>query len=161
MSLLAGSGYSKVSQRSPPAVSSLPVRPRNASLKRHPVVPCLPALRLFLFGVFCYFLQPVTEELLPPEKMVVPPVGKLIDFRVELKALLNSIMANYGQFMEMLVRWVAAVAAGKDKRDCKRGPLITFVYQLWAKCVACLIVTADPVRILSYSILNDLTLASR
>lgn len=48
--------------------------------------------------------QNVAEELLPPEKMVVPTSGKKIDFRAELKTLLNSIMANYGQFMEMLVR---------------------------------------------------------
>lgn len=48
--------------------------------------------------------QPVTEELLPPEKMLVPTSGQAIDFRVELKRLLDSIMANYGQFMEMLVR---------------------------------------------------------
>lgn len=48
--------------------------------------------------------QPITEELLPPEKVVVPVSDRGIDFRKELKALLNSIMANYGQFMEMLVR---------------------------------------------------------
>lgn len=56
----------------------------------------------------CWFLQPVTEELLPPEKMVVRPTGEAIDFRVELKRLLNSIMANYGQFMEMLVRYICS-----------------------------------------------------
>jgi len=50
--------------------------------------------------------QPVAEELLPPEQMVEPTTGQAIDFRAELKALLNSIMANYGQFMEMLVRCV-------------------------------------------------------
>lgn len=54
----------------------------------------------------CRFVQPVTEELLPPEKMVLPPPGEAVDFRVELKGLLNSIMANYGQFMEMLVRYL-------------------------------------------------------
>lgn len=43
-------------------------------------------------------------ELLPPEKMVVPPVGEPINFRDELKKLLDSIMSNYEQFMEMLVR---------------------------------------------------------
>lgn len=48
--------------------------------------------------------QPITEELLPPEKIVVPISDRAIDFRKELKALLNSIMANYGQFMEMLIR---------------------------------------------------------
>ena len=51
--------------------------------------------------------QPVADELLPPEKMVVPTTGHAIDFRAELKALLNSIMANYGQFMEMLVRYAS------------------------------------------------------
>lgn len=50
--------------------------------------------------------QPVEQELLPPEKIVVPTSGQAIDFRAELKGLLNSIMANYGQFMEMLVRYV-------------------------------------------------------
>lgn len=49
--------------------------------------------------------QPVAEELLPPEKMLVPSSGQPIDFRVELKRLLDSIMANYAQFMEMLVRF--------------------------------------------------------
>lgn len=59
---------------------------------------CRVAARRSLIG------QPIAEELLPPEKMVVPPSGQSIDFRMELKTLLNSIMANYGQFMEMLVR---------------------------------------------------------
>ncbi|CAM9841482.1 unnamed protein product [Laminaria digitata] len=55
-----------------------------------------------MFGM-PYSSEPIAEELLPPEKMVVPPSGQSVDFRAELKALLNSIMANYGQFMEMLV----------------------------------------------------------
>ncbi|CAM9384662.1 unnamed protein product, partial [Hapterophycus canaliculatus] len=55
-----------------------------------------------MFGM-PYSSEPVAEELLPPEKMVVPTSGAAIDFRAELKGLLNSIMANYGQFMEMLV----------------------------------------------------------
>eukprot|EP00903_Cladosiphon_okamuranus_P007276 g7052.t1 len=55
-----------------------------------------------MFGM-PYSSEPVAEELLPPEKMLVPSSGQPIDFRVELKRLLDSIMANYGQFMEMLV----------------------------------------------------------
>ncbi|CAM9801846.1 unnamed protein product [Scytosiphon promiscuus] len=55
-----------------------------------------------MFGM-PYSSEPVAEELLPPEKMVVPTSGAAVDFRAELKGLLNSIMANYGQFMEMLV----------------------------------------------------------
>ncbi|CAM9716951.1 unnamed protein product [Ectocarpus sp. 12 AP-2014] len=55
-----------------------------------------------MFGM-PYSSEPVEQELLPPEKIVVPASGQAIDFRAELKGLLNSIMANYGQFMEMLV----------------------------------------------------------
>ncbi|CAB1102742.1 unnamed protein product [Ectocarpus sp. CCAP 1310/34] len=55
-----------------------------------------------MFGM-PYSSEPVEQELLPPEKIVVPASGQAIDFRAGLKGLLNSIMANYGQFMEMLV----------------------------------------------------------
>eukprot|EP00752_Nemacystus_decipiens_P001259 g1257.t1 len=55
-----------------------------------------------MFGM-PYSSEPVEEELLPPEKMLVPASIRSIDFRVELKRLLDSIMANYGQFMEMLI----------------------------------------------------------
>lgn len=41
--------------------------------------------------------------------MLVPTGGQAIDFRVELKRLLDSIMANYGQFMEMLVRYTYGI----------------------------------------------------
>lgn len=79
-------------------------------LPAHPLPPHMHAPRtgtvLVIDSVCCWFFQPVTEELLPPEKMVVPPTGEAIDFRAELKRLLNSIMANYGQFMEMLVRYL-------------------------------------------------------
>lgn len=44
------------------------------------------------------------ELLLPAEKVLVPPPGEPIDYRAELKGLLDSVMANYLQFMEMLVR---------------------------------------------------------
>lgn len=65
------------------------------------IYPILPRLYVCL-----NLEQPVVEELLPPEKMLVPTSGQAIDFRVEMKRLLDSIMANYGQFMEMLVRYV-------------------------------------------------------
>ncbi|CAM9117206.1 unnamed protein product [Ascophyllum nodosum] len=55
-----------------------------------------------MFGM-PYSAEPVAEELLPPEKMVVPTSSQDVDFRAEMKTLLNSIMANYAQLMEMLV----------------------------------------------------------
>lgn len=85
------------------AVQALPPQSESNDFPLEPPPLPAPGATYKMFGM-PYSVEPVTEELLPPEKMVVPPVGKLIDFRVELKALLNSIMANYGQFMEMLVR---------------------------------------------------------
>ncbi|CAM9372416.1 unnamed protein product [Choristocarpus tenellus] len=55
-----------------------------------------------MFGI-TYTAEPVTEELLPPENMVVPAQGQPLDFRKEMKDLLWSVMANYQQFLTMLV----------------------------------------------------------
>lgn len=48
--------------------------------------------------------------------MVVPTSGQQTNFRAEMKTLLNSIMANYGQFMEMLI-WCVR----ESRRVCLLG----------------------------------------